>query len=221
MKHSTDETLDYIKNSRMYLKSIRCEYQHQKKWLIKKPQGTFDYALSKSYYDTIYTQLDELVNIIIRLSTTIETNFKVDVKVMPDGTFDFEHLHIQITRSFAIRDAKGTYHSLMEVMYEALYNILAFADNMYDVHLYSTNYQISHCDIFISASLEDLVYMMEHVSVPDKCFHQWMHAIHEFEQIAQGHYACSLDIPCDEGELSFENSVFGLSQREFLSGNKR
>lgn len=217
MRRSSEDLINYIKNTRMYLKSIRYEYQHQNRAINKKPQGTFDYALSESYYATIRNHLEQLENIIRRLSETIDSNFKVDVKVLPNGTFDFEHLHIQITRSFATRDSRGVYHSQIELLYNTLYNILVFADCINDVHLYSTNHHLSHCEVFLCTSLEDVIYMIENVSVPDKCFHQWMYAIREFEKFSKTHYACSLNIPCEEGELSFENSVFGLSQREFIS----
>ncbi|RKJ74819.1 hypothetical protein D7X33_19225 [Butyricicoccus sp. 1XD8-22] len=218
MNHGSEDIIYEIINNRMYLKFIRYEYQHNKNYLIKKPQGTFDYALSESYYERIRKELKYLDEIVQKLSFAIDSNFKIDVKVLPNGKLDLEHLHIQISRSFAFRDSKGDYNKPQALMlHDTIFNILIFVDYINDVHLYSTNYLLSHCEVFMVASIEDILYVTENVSVPQKCFNQWNQAIMDFSQFAKKQYACSVNIPCDEGELCFENRIYGLSQREFIS----
>jgi len=218
MMNKIIDILSHIKNNRIYLKSVRYEYRHNNLCLHRKPQGTLDYALSEAYYETIRKELDVVEEIVQKLSTVIQSNFKVDIKVLPNGKFDFDHVHIQVSRSFVEKDSNGKYpqsHALM--VHDTLFNILVFADCIHDVHLYSTNYRLSHCEVFLVTDMEDLLYMMENISIPNKCFEQWNHAIKQFQQFTRNHYACSMNIPCDEGELSFENSVYGLSQKEFMS----
>lgn len=205
----------------MYLKAIRFEYKHNNNSLVKNPYGNRGEALSESYYNSIQSELERLNTLVLHMSKFLKCNFKLELKVFPNGQFDFENLNIHITRSFTIRDSRGIYKPLSEMLSTSLECILPFSEYMYDVHLYSTSYQLSHCDIYLSANEEDIDYTINNPFIAPRSLSQWNDAIDEFTQFTKQHYACSVNIPVDEGELFYENGIFILSKREFINAVER
>lgn len=209
-----------IQSNRIYLKSINYEYQHSKNCLSTKPHGLCGQALTITYYQTVKKELHKLDKLILKMAQFLKCNFKIELKVLSNGEFDFENLNIQVTRSFAVRDSKGEYKKSVTILYDTLDTILPFADHIYDVHLYSTNYHLSHGEIFLISSydsIEQIVKSKFDSNTFSENFRQWMSVLAEFSKYAKNQYACSVNVPCDEGVLYYENAIFSLTKREFIS----
>ena len=220
MKSRSEDLIYMIQNNRIYLKSIKYEYQHNKNCLNKRPHGLTGQALANTYYETIGSELHKLEQLVLKISQYLKCNFNLELKVLSTGEFDFDNLNIQIKRSFDLRNSNGEYKKSVSILYDSLEKILPFADHIYDVHLYSTNYHLSHAELFLFGTYDNIEQILSteaQGSVFTENFRRWMEVLNEFNAYTKEHYACSVNIPCDEGVLFYENGIFSLTKREFIT----
>ncbi|MGC7930661.1 hypothetical protein ACP3VS_18780 [Lysinibacillus sp. VIII_CA] len=210
--------IEDIRKDHLLVKLLTYEYRQSDSLLQKKSAGAVAKALSPAYYKKLRNEISELDQVVSTLSSFVQTNFKLEVRVDEAGTINYNRIKVVFIRHFKRSTRKGHNKPISELV-DQLDQILPFAEFMHDVHLYSYKFELCNCEVHLTISLDELMDVFERPFVAPRAIQQWHDAMRNFDSYARNHYTCSRYCPVIDGELTEEGALYSLTQREVLGGN--
>ncbi|MEB2301537.1 hypothetical protein LAV72_18185 [Lysinibacillus xylanilyticus] len=210
--------IDDIRKNHLLVKQLTYEYRQSDSLLQKKSSGAVAKALSPAYYTKLVSEIKQLDQLVSTLSSFVQTNFKLEVRVNETGSINYDLIKVVFIRNFDRVYRDGQLKPMSELVNQ-LQNILPFAEYMHDVHLYSYKFKLCNCEVHATITLEDIEDIFERPFVAPRALQQWHEAMRSFDDYARNHYTCSRYFPVVEGELVEEGALYSLTQREVLGGN--